>query len=165
FLGDARAPNGHLAGPPLTHAQRNDVEVGMEVARRLGELDIGQTVVGKSGHVLALEAVEGTDETIPRAARVGGPGAVVVKVCKPGQDERFDLPTVGTTTLAVMGDFQATVLAVEAHRTLLLDAPRLFAEANRRGISVVGCEVPASHSALPPQRGAIGEKALASPRR
>jgi DUF1009 family protein len=114
------------------------VEFGIEVARLLGRADVGQTVVIRKGHVLALEAVEGTDETIRRGALLGGPGAVVVKLCKPGQDQRFDLPAVGPDTLSVMHQCEATVLALEAGRTLLLDVKKLLADAERWAISVLG---------------------------
>lgn len=138
FLGEVLCPEGHLAGPRLKPAQEQDVTLGREVATLLGQADVGQTVVVREGHVLALEAVEGTDETIRRGGRLGGKGAVVVKRCKPGQDMRFDLPAVGPRTLDVMDEVGARVLALEAGRTVLLDAPALFAGAESRGISIVG---------------------------
>ena len=102
LLREILAPEGHLAGPPLEPAQERDVALGEEVATLLGRADVGQTVVVKNGHVLALEAVEGTDACIRRGAELGGPGVVVVKRSKPGQDERFDLPAVGPATLEVL---------------------------------------------------------------
>ncbi|MHB8876360.1 MAG: LpxI family protein [Myxococcaceae bacterium] len=138
FLVGALAPQGHLAGPRLSSAQEKDVALGLEVARALGSVDVGQTAVVRGGNVLALEAVEGTDEAIRRGGRLGGAGAVVVKLCKPGQDPRFDLPAVGPSTLEVMREVSATALAVESGRTILLDAEALFAVAARLGISVVG---------------------------
>ncbi len=138
FFSDLLAQRGHLAGPPLGAAQEKDVALGLEVAQLLGRADVGQTVVVKDGHVLALEAAEGTDETIRRGCRISGAGAVVVKLCKPGQDERFDLPAVGPTTLEVMGECHARVLAIEAGKTLLVDAAALLADAERAGISVLG---------------------------
>ncbi len=104
--------------------------LGVEVAALLGQADVGQTVVVRNGHVLALEAVEGTDETIRRGGKLGGKGAVVVKRCKPGQDLRFDLPAAGPRTLEVMREVGAKVLALEAGRTVLLDAPQLFTGRN-----------------------------------
>jgi len=98
---------------------------------------VGQTVVVKDGHVLALEAVEGTDAAIRRGASLGGPGVVVVKRSKPGQDERFDLPAVGPATIAVLAEVGASVLAVEAGKTLLLETAQLLNDAGRAGISVV----------------------------
>jgi UDP-2,3-diacylglucosamine hydrolase len=101
---------------------------------------VGQTVVVKAGHVLALEAVEGTDEAIRRGARLGGKGAVVVKRAKPGQDERFDLPAVGPATLALMREVGAVVLAVEAGRTVVLDAAEVTDAARRSDITVWGVD-------------------------
>ncbi len=138
FFADLLARPGHLAGPALTGSQEKDVALGAEVAQALGRADVGQTVVVKDRHVLAVEAAEGTDEAIRRGARIGGAGVVVVKLCKPGQDERFDLPAVGRTTLEVMRECGARVLAVEAAKTLLIDAAELVAEADRAGIALVG---------------------------
>lgn len=138
YLTQVLCPAGHLAGPRLHPAQEQDVALGVEVASLLGQADVGQTVVVRGGHVLALEAVEGTDETIRRGGRLGGKGAVVVKRCKPGQDLRFDLPAAGPRTLEVMEEVGAKVLALEAGRTVLLDAPALFSRAEAEGISVVG---------------------------
>lgn len=139
FLGEVLCPQGHLAGPPLSQTQEQDVALGREVAVLLGQADVGQTVVVHQGHVLALEAVEGTDEAIRRGGRLlGGSGAVVVKRCKPQQDLRFDLPAAGPRTLEVMKEVGAKVLALEAGRTVLLDAPELFAGARAAGITLVG---------------------------
>lgn len=141
------APEGHLAGPALSASQRADLALGVEVARALGRADVGQTVVVRRGNVLALEAIEGTDEAIRRGGRLGGPGAVVVKVSKPGQDSRFDLPAVGPATLEVMREVGARVLAVEAGRTILLEPERLLA-GSPEGISVVGVSPSDSVGAL-----------------
>jgi DUF1009 family protein len=138
YLKDILAPLGHIAGPPLSPGQEQDVALGLEVATLLGKADTGQTVVVKGKHVLALEAIEGTDETIRRGGRLGGEGATVVKLAKPGQDERFDLPAVGITTLEVMGEVGAKALVVEANKTLLLESPRLIQIAHQSGISLVG---------------------------
>jgi UDP-2,3-diacylglucosamine hydrolase len=137
YLSELLAPAGRLAGPELDEAARRDVALGSEVAAALGRADVGQTVVVKGGHVLALEAVEGTDACIRRGASLGGRGVVVVKRLKPGQDERFDLPAVGPQTLAVMVDVGARVLAVEAGKTLLLEAERLLPAADRARITLV----------------------------
>lgn len=138
LLPQVLARAGHLAGPKLDAGQEKDVALGVEVARALGKADVGQTVVVKNGHVLALEAVEGTDETMRRGGRLGGKGGAVVKMAKPGQDERFDLPAVGPRTIEVMREAGLRVLAIEAGRTVLLDAGELFAEAEKHGVSVVG---------------------------
>ncbi len=140
YLSELVAPAGRLAGPELDEAARRDVALGSEVAAALGRADVGQTVVVKDGHVLALEAVEGTDACIRRGAALGGRGVVVVKRFKPGQDERFDLPAVGPLTLAVMVDVGARVLAVEAGKTLLLEVERLLPAADRAGITLVALE-------------------------
>lgn len=138
YLTEALAPAGLLAGKALSVAQHKDVALGAEVARALGRVDVGQTVVVKGGNVLAVEAAEGTDETIRRGAQLGGEGAVVVKVCKPGQDDRFDLPSVGPHTITVMAQSKARVLAVEAGRTLLLETDALLKAAAKAEISVFG---------------------------
>ena len=138
FLAQALCPAGRLAGPRLSPVQEKDVALGREVATLLGQADVGQTVVVREGHVLALEAVEGTDEAIRRGAKYGGKGCVIVKRCKPGQDLRFDLPAVGPRTLDVMKDVGAGVLALEVGKTVLLDAPELLRKADTLGISLVG---------------------------
>jgi UDP-2,3-diacylglucosamine hydrolase len=140
YLTELLAPAGRLAGPELDETARRDIALGGEVAAALGRADVGQTVVVKDGHVLALEAVEGTDACIRRGAALGGRGVVVVKRLKPGQDERFDLPAVGPRTLEVMVEVGARVLAVEAGKTLLLEAERLLAAADKAGIALVGIE-------------------------
>jgi DUF1009 family protein len=135
------APEGPLVGAAPDAATARDIALGLEVAQHLGRADVGQTVVMKNGHVLALEAIEGTDETIRRGGRLGGPGAVVVKISKPQQDSRLDLPAVGEGTIRTMAEVQARALAVEAGRTLLLDVSRVCDAARRSGISVFGTRV------------------------
>lgn len=138
YVPELLAGTGPLAGPAPTDAQLRDADVGREVATALGRVDVGQTVMVKDGAVLAVEAVEGTDEAIRRGGRYGGRGAVVVKRAKPGQDLRFDLPAVGPMTLEVMREVGATALFVEPGRTVLLDRAQLFKWAGRLGIAVVG---------------------------
>lgn len=138
YVKELLAPHGHIAGPALSEARRGDIALGIEVATALGVADVGQTVVVRNGNVLAVEAVEGTDETIRRGGKLGGAGAVVVKLSKPGQDQRFDLPAVGPGTLATMSEVGADLLAVEAGKALLLAPDGLVAEAERRRITVVG---------------------------
>ncbi len=137
LLREILAPEGHLAGPPLEPAQERDVALGEEVAALLGRADVGQTVVVKNGHVLALEAVEGTDACIRRGGELGGPGVVVVKRSKPDQDRRFDLPAVGPGTIEVLREVGARVLAIEAGTTLLLEGDRLLSLASEAGITLV----------------------------
>lgn len=116
---------------------RDDIAFGRRVARATGSFEIGQTVVVRSGLVLAIEAVEGTDAAIRRGGELGRGGAVVVKASKPGQDLRFDVPAVGPNTIELMRDVGANVLAIEAGRTLLLERARLLAAADEAGIIVV----------------------------
>lgn len=115
----------------------NDIRYGMGMARRMSALDIGQTVVVKDGVVLAVEAFEGTNMAIRRAARLGGKGIVVTKAAKPGHDMRFDIPVVGEHTLALLRKVHASVIAVEAHRAILLDLPHLARLADRFGICMI----------------------------
>ena len=118
---------------------------GMEVARDVGAHDVGQTVVVKSGMVLAVEAFEGTNAAIRRGGRLGGKGSVVFKAAREGHDMRFDIPVVGLKTLKVMKRAGATALAFQAGRLILLDREAVVDFANRHGIAVVGVD-----SGLPP---------------
>ena len=114
-----------------------DVQFGLELALAIGGLDIGQTVVVRKHAVVAVEAMEGTDACIKRAGALAK-GVVVVKMAKPRQDLRFDVPCVGLDTINVMVEAEAAVLAVEAGKTFLLDKERMLAQAERQGIVVVG---------------------------
>jgi DUF1009 family protein len=135
-----------------------DIHFGWKIAKELGRLDIGQTVAVKNQAVLALEAVEGTDECIRRAGglcRAGG--FVVVKVAKPQQDMRFDVPTIGLGTLQTMVQAGGRVLAIEAGRTILLEEPCLIDYANRNKLVIVALE---DAFVSPPGRNAAGENPL-----
>ena len=101
---------------------------------------IGQLVVVREGVIVAVEAVEGSDAAITRGGELGGKGTVVVKFAKPSQDMRFDVPTVGLRTIETMQKVGARVLALEAGRTLMINREDTISEANRLGISIVGCE-------------------------
>jgi UDP-2,3-diacylglucosamine hydrolase len=116
----------------------DDIRYGWEMIAEIGRLDIGQCVVIKDSVIVAVEAVEGTDETIKRGGTLAGPGATVVKRSKPQQDRRFDLPAVGPTTIEVMQSVKASVLAVEAGASVLLDREEMLRKADRAGIAVVG---------------------------
>lgn len=135
FLEALLAPRGPLTSRQPDAAQWADIELGLRVAKALGQWDIGQTVVVRSGMVLAVEAIEGTDATI---TRVQSRGAVVVKVSKPQQDLRFDLPAVGPHTVATCEQAGVAVLAVEEGKTLLLDREEFLAKAEAAGLAVVG---------------------------
>ena len=129
---------GQIAGRPPTAAQQADIEFGWEIAKQMGALDIGQSVCVKGRAVLAVEAIEGTDACILRASEFCKKGEfTVVKVAKPQQDMRFDVPTVGVRTLRTMLAAGARVLAIEGGRTILLDVDefRTFAETHK--ISVI----------------------------
>jgi len=118
-----------------------DIAYGQRIARRIAGLDLGQTVVVRDRACVAIEAMEGTDETIERAARIaGGTPLVVVKVSKPQQDMRFDVPVVGLPTVEVMKRSNATALAVDAHRVLLFDRERLVGAADAGGIAIQAFE-------------------------
>jgi DUF1009 family protein len=132
------AREGRLGAVEPTSGQRGDIAFGWPIAKALGALDVGQTVVVRERAVLALEAIEGTDAAVARGAALGGPGASVIKVAKPRQDPRFDMPAVGLATLAVLAEGKVAALAVEADRTLLLDRAELLREADRHGIAVLG---------------------------
>ena len=124
--------------------EQADVQLGAKVAKITSGLEIGQTVVVKEGTVLAVEGFEGTDETILRAGRLGGPGGVVVKVAKLGHDMRFDIPIVGLRTFKMLKKAKISCLAVEARRTILLEREKLAAEADRLGIAFVAFDAAAT---------------------
>jgi len=140
FLQDQLATAGPLSRRRPGREEQGDVEYGETVARALAGLDLGQTAVVKDRAAVALEAMEGTDETIRRAGRIAGPGTTVVKVSKPRQDMRFDVPVVGTSTLEAMKEAGSRVLAVDAGRTLLIDRPDFLARADAEGVAVLGLE-------------------------
>ena len=131
------AEEGLLAGRPLCQRLEADVAFGWRLAKELGRLDIGQTVVVKNRAPLALEAIEGTDECIRRAGRLCPAGGMtVIKVAKPQQDLRFDMPTIGIGTLESAAAAGARVLAIEAGRTILVDRDRLAEFAIAQGITL-----------------------------
>ncbi|NOT22589.1 MAG: UDP-2,3-diacylglucosamine diphosphatase LpxI [Nitrospiraceae bacterium] len=129
---------GTLTTRTPTDKEWEDIRYGWEVAHDIGRLDIGQCVVIKDRVVVAVEAVEGTDGAIKRGGELAKEGAVVVKRSKPQQDLRFDLPAVGPKTIEVMASVKASVLAVEAGRTVLLDREIMLAKARSSKISIVG---------------------------
>ena len=120
-----------------TEQEWKDMQFGFRMAKELGRLDIGQTVVVKNQAVMALEAIEGTDACILRGGFLGKGGVIVAKTAKPAQDNRFDMPSVGTTTLTSMIHAGATGIVIEAGRTLLVDRKRTLAMADEKGISIV----------------------------
>jgi len=138
LLRDQLATAGAMTRRRPSEEERRDIEYGIQVGRTLSGLDLGQTVVVKSRAAVALEAMEGTDAVITRAGELAGRGTVVVKLAKPKQDLRFDVPVVGPGTLATMAAAGAGTLAVDAGVTLLMDKPDFLAEADRIGVAVWG---------------------------
>lgn len=137
FLGPLLPSEGVLTSREPDAREAADIAYGRQVAQQIAALDLGQTVVIRDRACVAVEAMEGTDETIERAARiVGGQPLVVVKVSKPQQDMRFDVPVVGVKTIEVMKRSHATALAVDARRTLLFERDALIAAADAAGIAI-----------------------------
>ncbi|MFZ0908936.1 MAG: UDP-2,3-diacylglucosamine diphosphatase LpxI [Candidatus Acidiferrales bacterium] len=137
FLGTLLPAEGILTRRSPDQSESADIIYGRHVAQQIAALDLGQTVVVRDRACVAIEAMEGTDETIERAARIaGGQRLVVVKVSKPAQDMRFDVPVVGLRTIEVMQRSNATALALDAGKTLLFDRDRLIAAADEAGIAI-----------------------------
>jgi DUF1009 family protein len=140
YLDHLLFPKGILGKKKPSKEQQADIRFGWRIARGIGKLDIGQCVVVREGAVLAVEAIEGTDAAIRRGGELSGSGAVVVKMKKPGQDFRFDLPATGTRTIETLTSVKGSVLAVEAGQSLLFDREAMITAANKAGIVVVGVE-------------------------
>ena len=138
FLEPLLARPGVLTSRAPSPDETADFEFGYRMADAIAGLDIGQTVVVKDQAVVAVEAMEGTDDVIARAGHLAGAGVRVVKVAKPNQDMRFDVPVIGMATIDAMICAGATALSIDAERTLVLDGPALFAAANAAQIAVVG---------------------------
>lgn len=138
YLEPLLAGAGQLSARAPNEAERKDLAFGYRMADAIAGLDIGQTIAVKHQAVVAVEAMEGTDETIARAGDLAGRGVVIVKVAKPNQDMRFDLPIVGLATIQVMRRAGATVLSVDAGKTLIFDREAFFASADEAGIAIVG---------------------------
>lgn len=137
FLPSLLAPSGVLTRRKPNHREQRDIEIGWQLAKEFGNLDIGQCLLLKDQAVLAVEGIDGTDATILRGGRLCGQGAVVIKVSKPIQDLRFDVPAVGLNTIQTMKRALARVLVVEAGRTLMFDRDQMIDAANAAGISIV----------------------------
>ncbi|OIO70107.1 MAG: DUF1009 domain-containing protein [Zetaproteobacteria bacterium CG12_big_fil_rev_8_21_14_0_65_55_1124] len=139
FAGEMLAGEGHLFGPKPSADSIKDIRFGYTQAAGIAALDIGQTVVVQQGAVLAVEAIEGTDEAIRRGGALGNGKATVVKVAKPQQDLRFDVPAFGPDTLETMHASGCRTLAVDAGITLMIERHRIAEIAKRYRISVYGC--------------------------
>ena len=138
FCSDLLTPLGKLTRKGPSRAETRDIEFGFRMAKEIGTLGIGQTVVVKDRAVMAVEAIEGTDEAIMRGGTLAGQGAVVVKVSRPGQDMRFDVPVVGPDTLSVMARANVRVLALEAAHSIFLEQEAFISGAEEAGITVIG---------------------------
>jgi DUF1009 family protein len=138
FLAPLLARPGVLTERAPTPEEREDLEFGYKAADAIASLDVGQTIAVKHKAIVAVEAMEGTDEVIGRAGYLAGPGVRIVKVAKPGQDMRFDVPVVGLLTITAMRRAGASALSVDAGKTLVLDGAEFFASANEAGIAIVG---------------------------
>jgi DUF1009 family protein len=138
FLDPLVARDGVLTRRAPDDEERADFEFGYRMADEIAALDIGQTIVVKARAVVAVEAMEGTDDVIRRAGALAGQGTRVVKVAKPKQDMRFDVPVIGLATIQVMQDAGVSALSIDAGRTLVLDGSAVFAAADEAGIAVVG---------------------------
>jgi len=137
FLEDSIATAGLIAGPKLSRREEEDVDLGWKIAKEIARLDIGQTVIVKNGTIVAVEAFEGTNETIRRGGALAHNGAVIVKIAKPNQDMRFDVPVIGVETIRIAAEAKLRVIAIEAGKTLLLERDAIADLANRSKISIV----------------------------
>ena len=138
FLDDQLANNGLIAGPKLSRIEEEDVDLGWNVAKEMARLDIGQTIIVKNGTVLAVEAFEGTNDAIRRGGTLAREAAVMIKVAKPNQDMRFDVPVVGVETIKIATEAKLRVIAVEAGKTLLLERDAIVDLAAKAKISIIG---------------------------
>ena len=138
FLAPLMAGAGVLTARPPSDEERADLDFGYNVADALAGLDIGQTIAVKSLAVVAVEAMEGTDAVIARAGQLAGSGVRIVKVAKPKQDMRFDVPVVGVPTIEAMKAAGASLLSVDAGKTLMLDGEAIVRAADQAGIAIVG---------------------------
>lgn len=140
YLDDLLAPAGVLSRRQPTAEEWKDIAFGWHLAKEIGRLDIGQTVVVKDQAVLAVEAIEGTDEAIRRGGRLCREGAIIVKICKPQQDLRFDLPATGLRTVETMQEVKAACLAIEAGKTIMMQREALIARADAAGMAIVALD-------------------------
>lgn len=138
FMQESLAGAGTLTGPEPSGENLRDVELAFDLMGALGRFDVGQAVAVRDGVVAAIEAVEGTDEAVRRAARLCGKGLVVAKAAKPGQDLRFDRPAIGPATIKLLAEVEAAVVGIQAHQTLILERQRTLDAAAKAGICVYG---------------------------
>lgn len=137
FIKNLMIPAGVLGKHKPTEAQMNDVNYGFWLAKEMGKLDVGQSVVIKDKMIMAVEAIEGTDVCIKRGAKLAKGNAVVVKVSKPKQDKRFDIPAIGMKTLRTMKHYHANLIAVEANETIIVDQEKVIKYADEHNIVIM----------------------------
>src|SRR5689334_12589083 len=137
FLQDALPQSGTITRRGPSKQEREDIEYGLEIAREIARLDLGQTIVVRGNACVAIEAMEGTDETISRAGKLARGRLTVVKVAKPDQDMRFDVPVIGLPTIETMVEAGATCLSITAGKTLMFDRAEMLRAADKNKISVV----------------------------
>lgn len=140
FLEQHLPQSGTLTRRQPDKHEREDIEYGLEIAREIARLDLGQTIVMRGRACVAIEAMEGTDETIRRAGRLVNKRLTVVKIAKPNQDMRFDVPVVGLATIQAMRVAGASALSIDAGRTLMFERDTMIASADDAGITIVGRE-------------------------
>jgi hypothetical protein len=138
FTKTLMAPEGVLTRKKPSENDLTDIEFGWTIAKKIGQMDIGQTVIVKNRAVMAVEAIEGTDKAIKRGGELAQKDAVVIKVSKPQQDMRFDVPAVGIDTINSMKKVHARALALEASKCIIVDKEKFLKEADRSGIAVIG---------------------------
>lgn len=138
LLKEYLAPKGTLTSRGPSLGELDDLAFGGAIAKEMGGIDVGQTVVVKDKAIVAIEAMEGTDRTILRGGKIAQDGAVVVKMSKPGQDLRFDVPVIGPRTVKAMVKSKAKCLGIESGKTLIIDRDRCVKIANQSGICIVG---------------------------
>jgi DUF1009 family protein len=137
FLQDHLPSVGQLSRRAADERERSDIEYGLEIAREIARLDLGQTIVVRGRACVAIEAMEGTDATIRRAGGLARGRLTIIKVAKPDQDMRFDVPVVGVPTIETMIEAGATCLAITAHKTLMFDREEMVRLADKNGIALV----------------------------
>jgi DUF1009 family protein len=138
FLREHLAPKGCWSRRQPTEREKRDIEFGWLLARQMGALDVGQSVVVKDQIILAVEAIEGTDATIRRGGKLGRGDVAVIKICKPHQDLRLDLPVIGPSTLRVLKKAGGGLLAVQAGKTIVIDKEKTLREADRNNLCLIG---------------------------
>ncbi len=145
FMDEYMPATGLLTTRAPDEREQADIDLGVRIAKTTTGLEIGQTLVVKEGIILAVEALEGTDKTIRRAGKLGGPGAVVVKIAKQDQDMRFDIPVIGPRTIKTLKKAGATCLAFRGGKAIFLEKEPLILAADALGLSIIGIDMEASH--------------------